>query len=40
VQAQFAGQYYLIPNVSYWVTIRNPTDYSNVDAVHWGETRG
>jgi hypothetical protein len=33
VQAQFAGQYYLIPNVGYWVTTRNPTDYSNVDGV-------
>ena len=33
VQAQFAGQYYFIPNVGYWVTTRNPTDYSNVDGV-------
>ncbi len=33
VQAQFAGQYYLIPNVGYWVTTRDPADYSNVDGV-------
>lgn len=33
VQAQFAGQYDFIPNVGYWVTGRNPTDYSNVDGV-------
>jgi hypothetical protein len=33
VQAQFADQYYLIPNVGSWVTTRDPTDYSNVDGV-------
>ncbi len=30
---QFAGNYYLIPNIGAWITTRNPTDYSAVDGV-------
>ena len=33
VQAQFGGQYYFIPNVGYWVTTRDPTNYSQANGV-------
>lgn len=33
VAGQFAGQYYLIPNVGYWVTSRDTTDPSSADGV-------
>ena len=33
LQGRFAGRYYLIPNVGYWVTGRDATDYSAADGV-------
>lgn len=33
VQSRFAGNYYLIPNVGYWVTGRDAVDYTATDGV-------
>lgn len=33
MRARFAGQYYLIPNVGWWVTTRDHTDFSLADGV-------